>query len=189
MGQQTEDKELEAEVDESPEEESADEAAEEKSALTREADDASEAERGMPASVRDATEGSQIPGQLGTTRFVYAGYFGGAIGVAFMLSKIIDYGWYKLSTYQPQVGEPVDEIVFPASGLIGALIALYYWRKQRTRRLAEEVAEELSKVTWPTKKEVTNSTTVVIVTTAMFTVFFALMDRFWGFVTNLVYGT
>ena len=29
---------------------------------------------------------------------------------------------------------------------------------------------------------------VVIVTTIVSTVFFALMDRFWGFLTNLVYG-
>jgi preprotein translocase subunit SecE len=36
---------------------------------------------------------------------------------------------------------------------------------------------------------VTNSTFVVIVATLASTVFFALMDRFWGFVTNLVYGT
>ena len=30
--------------------------------------------------------------------------------------------------------------------------------------------------------------TFVIVTTIISTVFFALMDKFWGFVTNLVYG-
>ncbi len=51
------------------------------------------------------------------------------------------------------------------------------------------MASELSKVTWPTRTEVTNSTAVVIVTTAVATLFFALMDRFWSFVTNLVYGT
>ena len=50
-----------------------------------------------------------------------------------------------------------------------------------------EVAEELSKVTWPSRKEVTNSTTVVVLTTVFATVFFALMDRFWGFVTDKIY--
>ena len=58
----------------------------------------------------------------------------------------------------------------------------------RARELAEEVAAEMSKVTWPDRTEVTNGTFVVIVTTLVSTVFFALMDRFWGFVTNLVYG-
>ena len=52
----------------------------------------------------------------------------------------------------------------------------------------EEVAAEMSKVTWPDRTEVTNGTVVVIVTTIVSTVFFALMDKFWGFVTNLVYG-
>jgi preprotein translocase subunit SecE len=77
----------------------------------------------------------------------------------------------------------------PLSGLIGVAIAWYYWKEQRTRELAEEVASELSKVTWPTKDEVMSSTAVVIVTTIFSTIFFALMDRFWSFLTNLVYGT
>ena len=66
--------------------------------------------------------------------------------------------------------------------------ALYYWYRTRARQLAEEVATEMSKVTWPSRTEVTNGTFVVIVTTIVSTVFFALMDKFWGFVTNLVYG-
>jgi len=77
----------------------------------------------------------------------------------------------------------------PVSAIIGTIVAVYYYRNSRTRELAEEVASELSKVTWPKKQEVLNSTAVVIFTTAFSTVFFALMDRFWGFLTNLVYGT
>ena len=49
------------------------------------------------------------------------------------------------------------------------------------------VAEELSKVTWPSRKEVTNSTTVVVITTLFATLFFALMDRFWAFITDKIY--
>ena len=46
-----------------------------------------------------------------------------------------------------------------------------------------------SKVTWPSRDGGHQlDTFVVIVTTVVSTVFFALMDRFWGFVTNLVYG-
>ena len=50
---------------------------------------------------------------------------------------------------------------------------VYYWRKPDVAQYANEVAEELSKVTWPSRKEVTNSTTVVVVTTLFATVFFA----------------
>src|SRR5882672_5714590 len=128
------------------------------------------------------------PTQLGARRFVYAAYFAAAIGIAFISSKALDFAWVKLQNYQPSIGEPRDEIVMPLAGAIGAGTAVYYWYRTRARQLAEEVAAEMSKVTWPSRTEVTNGTVVVIVTTVVSTVFFALMDKFWGFVTNLVYG-
>jgi preprotein translocase subunit SecE len=128
------------------------------------------------------------PSQLGTRRFVYAAYFAGAIGIAFLASKVIEVAWTKLQSWKPMVGEPQDEVVMPLSALVGGLAALYYWRRTRARELAEQVATEMGKVTWPSRTEVTNGTVVVIVTTVVSTVFFALMDKFWGFVTNLVYG-
>jgi preprotein translocase subunit SecE len=79
--------------------------------------------------------------------------------------------------------------VMPLAAIVGALVSVRYWRSEKTRNYIEEVASELSKVSWPTRTEVTNSTAVVIVTTAVATLFFALMDRFWSFLTNLVYGT
>jgi preprotein translocase subunit SecE len=68
------------------------------------------------------------------------------------------------------------------------MFALYYWRKPTSRQYANEVAEELSKVTWPSRKEVTNSTTVVLFYTLFATVFFALMDQFWKYVTDKIYS-
>jgi len=53
---------------------------------------------------------------------------------------------------------------------------------------ANEVAEELSKVSWPDRKEVTSSTTVVLFYTLFATVFFALMDQFWKYVTDKIYS-
>jgi preprotein translocase subunit SecE len=129
------------------------------------------------------------PAQLGFRRFVYAAYFAGGIAIAFFLDRVVEASWSRLSQWKPMLGEPRDEIILPASALVGIGAAFYYWRRTRARKLAEEVAEELSKVTWPDRNEVTNSTFVVIVATLVSTVFFALMDRFWGFLTNLVYGT
>ena len=132
-------------------------------------------------------ETAAAPMQLGTRRFVYAAYMAGAIGVAFMLSKIGNLIWQRLEAWKPEVGDPRDDLIMPVSAVIGAAVALYYWRKLSARQYAEEVASELSQVTWPSRQEVTNSTTVVIVATAFATIFFALMDRFWAFVTDLVY--
>jgi len=134
-------------------------------------------------------EGGFAPTQLGSQRFVYAAYFAGGIAIAFLLSKAMSFAWLRLSTYKPQlIGEPHDEVVMPIAGLIGLFVAIYYYRDPKTRTLAEEVASELGKVSWPSREEVVNGTFVVIVTTLIATTFFALMDRFWGFVTNLVYG-
>ena len=135
-----------------------------------------------------APVGVSSPTQLGTRRYVYAAYFVGAIGITFIMSKALEFGWERLQAWKPALGEPRDEVVMPLAALIGAVCAVYYWRRTRARQLAEEVATEMSKVTWPTRTEVTNGTFVVIVTTVISTVFFALMDKFWGFVTNLVYG-
>jgi preprotein translocase subunit SecE len=137
----------------------------------------------------DGEEDEHAPLQLGHTRYVYAAYMAGALGIAFLFSKIGHAAWFRLSQWKPDLGEPKDELVIAGSVIVGAGTALYYWRRQDARQYANEVAEELSKVTWPSRKEVTNSTAVVIATTLAATVFFALMDRFWGFVTNLVYGS
>jgi preprotein translocase subunit SecE len=134
----------------------------------------------------DAEE-SNAPVQLGYQRYVYAAYMAGAMLVAFLAAKIGHASWYRLGQWKPELGEPKDELVYPVAAVVGILVAIYYWRKADARQYADEVAEELSKVTWPSRKEVTNSTTVVVLTTIFATVFFALMDRFWGFITDKIY--
>jgi len=135
-----------------------------------------------------ATAGGEATSQLGYTRFVYAAYFAGGIGIAFLATKIVAGIWHLVSKKWPQAGEPTDTYIYPIAIALGIGVPLYYWRKASSRQYAEEVAEELSKVTWPSKKEVTNSTTVVVVTTIVATIFFALLDQFWRFVTDKVYG-
>jgi preprotein translocase subunit SecE len=73
--------------------------------------------------------------------------------------------------------------------IVGVATTVYAYRRPEVRAWTSEVAAELAKVSWPSKKEVTNSTIVVIAAGTFATVFLALLDRFWGFVTNLVYGS
>lgn len=149
-----------------------------------------ESEAGEQTQETEGDAGESVaPTQLGHKRFVYAAYLAGGLAAAFVAAKVLDLAWLRLEAWKPAFGEPKDEITAPVGAVIGALVAWRYWRDQKIRKLAEETAEELTKVTWPTRKEVTNSTTVVIVATAFATVFFFLMDKFWSFVTNLVYGS
>lgn len=136
----------------------------------------------------EAEAGGAAPAQFGYKRYVYAAYMAGAMLIAFLATKIGHIVWYRLGQWKPELGEPQDEFLYVGAAIIGIGTALYYWRKPESRQYANEVAEELSKVTWPSRKEVTNSTTVVIVATLFATVFFALMDRFWGYVTDQIYS-
>ena len=135
-----------------------------------------------------APEDEAAPMQLGYKRYVYAAYLAGAVLIGFLVAKIGHVSWYRLGQWKPELGEPKDELLFPVAGLIGVATSLYYWRRPDARQYADEVAEELSKVTWPSRKEVTSSTTVVVLTTIFATVFFALMDQFWKFVTDKIYS-
>ncbi len=137
----------------------------------------------------DAALAAQTGNVLGSERFVYAAYLAAAVAASFIFSKLGHSAWTKLASWKPeQVGEPRDEIVYAIAGILGVGLAVHYWRKKEARQYATEVAEELSKVTWPTKKEVQSSTFIVVLTTLFATVFFALMDQFWRFITDKVYG-
>ena len=74
--------------------------------------------------------------------------------------------------------------------VVGVVVALYAYRRSPTsvsRRTRSRRSSRRSR--GRASKEVTNSTIVVIVDERFATVFLALLDRFWGFVTNLVYGS
>ena len=177
------------EGEEAEEQEEAPAAAEKSDSLAPRSPDAdaeAKSELSEEASEEEDDDGV-APMQLGYQRYVYAAYMAGALISAFLFAKIGHAVWYRLGQWKTEFGEPKDEFVLPVAGLLGVAVAVYYWKKPDTRKYADEVAEELSKVTWPDRKEVTNSTTVVVLTTIFATVFFALMDRFWGFVTDKIY--
>lgn len=142
---------------------------------------------------------SAAPQQLGVQKYVLAGFFAAAIVVAYLSSNIVLAAWNAAAnnawiasnlTFVNRVAEDDrGSLAMLAGALIGALVAVRAYRREQLRTWINEVASELTKVTWPDKKEVTNSTVVVVLASAFTTVFLALLDRFWGFVTNLVYGT
>ena len=136
--------------------------------------------------------------QLGSERYVLAGFFvAGMIG-AFVSGRAIQAIWTGVSnkdwfsTRVPVLAAVADEDKSTISLLLGAVVALIVvirtYRKPEVRTWTDEVASELAKVKWPTRKEVWNSTVIVISATAVSTVYLALLDRLWAFITNIVYG-
>jgi preprotein translocase subunit SecE len=138
------------------------------------------------------------PSVLGAKKYVHAAFFGIGILVAFLTGKILLGVWNQLAdwptaaTAVPQLlryGEE-DRATFTTAvgALVGVLTVIQTYRKESVRNFADDVATELAKVTWPNKETVTNGTIVVVIASAIATVYVTLLDRFWGFVTTLVYG-
>lgn len=144
------------------------------------------------------SDGGETPAQLGSTKYVHAAFFAAGILGAFLVGRILASIWNRLAEWPAAVrAVPAllryaeDERSGPTM-LVGAVVAIItviqIYRKEKTRRWADEVASELAKVVWPNKETVTNGTIVVIIASLIATVYVGLLDRFWGFVTTLVYG-
>lgn len=135
---------------------------------------------------------------LGSTRYVHAAFFGAGIIAAYLGGKLLLAGWNTLADWPDAVRQVPQLIQYGeeergtlsllGGAVIGVLLVLWYYRKESVREWAGEVAVELSRVTWPNKETVTNGTMVVLVASLVATVYVALLDKFWGYLTNLVYG-
>ncbi len=121
-------------------------------------------------------------------RFVVVGIVALAIIAAFPLAHLFQWVWVYFGWDDP----PILSRDLPLTSVIGYAIALggavYCFASKRTYQLALEVAEEMSKVTWPTREETGNATVVVLVTVAICSVFLGAFDAIWLWLTNLVLG-
>ena len=134
----------------------------------------------------------------GATRYVHAAFFAAGILVAFVSGKVLWTAWNRLAEWPPAVRavpqllryaeDERESIAMVVGALVGVLVVIQTYRKPHVRHWANEVASELAKVTWPNREMVTNGTIVVIIASAVFTVYVALLDQFWSFLTTLVYG-
>jgi preprotein translocase subunit SecE len=146
----------------------------------------------------ESVEEEEAAVSFGSERYVHAAFFAAGILAAFVASKTFVLVWNQLSGWPaavravPQlVGyteEQRDSIGLVVGAVIGALTVIQSYRKESVRTWASEVAAELSKVTWPTREAVLNGTLVVVVASALATVYVTILDRIWSFLTTLVYG-
>ena len=65
---------------------------------------------------------------------------------------------------------------------------LWTWRHPRLRPLTEEVADEMTRVTWPTWDETRNNVRVTIVVSVIAALILAFFDSIFGAVTNFILG-
>jgi preprotein translocase subunit SecE len=112
---------------------------------------------------------------------------GGFMG-AWVFANLVEDTWAIIWSYYPQIGRPVPitaNSIGIGIGLLGTILA---WRRKAWFDFVNEVAIEVSQVTWPTRAETRAATIVVIVITLICSVLLSGMDLFWSGVTDWLYG-
>jgi preprotein translocase subunit SecE len=193
--------------DDSPSvETSVEEDASEASEETRETEETDEAETAESRAEDDsgaadetsAEEEAHAAATLGATRYVHAAFFAAAILAAYVASKVIVLAWGAIAEWPaavravPQLVAYAEDqregIALGAGAVMGTLVVIQSYRKESVRGWADDVAGELARVTWPSRETVVNGTIVVVLASAIATVYVTILDRFWSFLTTLVYG-
>jgi preprotein translocase subunit SecE len=121
-------------------------------------------------------------GGLGNRRYLYFAFTAAGALAAFVVSEIVTYVWEYF-------GNPRDFVVMLVSGTVGFGGAIVAYRHPLVNQLANEVVAELSKVTWPTRKETTAATIVVIVVSVIASIVLGVYDAFWSWLTDIIYVT
>ncbi len=111
-------------------------------------------------------------------------YLCGAVLLFYVLQWTTDWVW---GYFSPET-IPSEFKITLISAAIALVTAIVMYRSDKYYGLANEVAGELKKVTWPSAKEVRAATIVVIVMAIISAIVLGLFDLVWSNLTELVYG-
>ena len=111
-------------------------------------------------------------------------YLCGAVLLFYVLQWTTDWVW---GYFSPET-IPSEFKITMISAVIAIATGTVMYRSDKYYGLANEVAGELKKVTWPTPKEVRAATVVVIVMAIISAIILGLFDMVWSNLTELVYG-
>lgn len=115
---------------------------------------------------------------------VHLMYLCGAVLLFYVLQWTIDWVW---GYFSPET-LPSEFKLTVLSGVIAVVTGVVMYRSDKYYGLANEVAGELKKVTWPSAKEVRAATVVVIVMAIISAIILGMFDLVWSNLTELVYG-
>ena len=138
--------------------------------------------------ITDELDKARPTGTLGVERWVQFAYAACAITLAWFLIKSTTAIWTMLADTVDVVPEPNATIIAVGAGLVAFLTAVITYRSQKIHTFVVEVCVELSKVTWPTRKETWSQTVVVIIVSIIAAVILGLFDSLWSWVTDLIYN-
>jgi preprotein translocase subunit SecE len=114
---------------------------------------------------------------MGPNKFVHLTFAIGGILAAFLLSRVGDWVWSFFS-------KPNDLAINGVAIVVAAVAAVATYRNERVFSSVVDVTRELEKVSWPTRKETSAATVVVLVTVIISAVILSSFDALWAFFTN-----
>jgi preprotein translocase subunit SecE len=117
---------------------------------------------------------------LGTERWVQLAFMVTALLLMWVLDNAITGLWYLFA-------DPTESLVTLGSVVLGIGGSIMLYRTPAAYGLVHDVAEEMARVSWPTRKETSQSTIVVVVTSIVAAIMLFLFDSVWSAVTDLVY--
>jgi preprotein translocase subunit SecE len=114
-------------------------------------------------------------------RWVQFGFIAIALLSMWLLGHVIEAIWFVFA-------EPDDTLITATALVVSGAGALIAYRHPKAHRFANEVAAELSMVTWPSRQETWTNTVVVIVTSVIAASILGVFDAAWSTVTDLIYA-
>jgi preprotein translocase subunit SecE len=127
-------------------------------------------------------------GTLGVERWVQFSYAACAIALAWFLIKASNATWTILADSVDSIPEPNGTMIAVGSGLVALIAAVIAYRSNKIHTFVVEVCVELSKVTWPTRKETWSQTVVVLIVSVIAAVILGVYDAVWSHITDLIYN-
>jgi preprotein translocase subunit SecE len=116
---------------------------------------------------------------MGPNKYVHLLFVIASLVLAFLLAETASWVWSYFS-------KPNELIINGGAVLVAGIIGLIAYRSERLFTAAYDVTHELEKVTWPTRKETSAATVVVLVTVSVAALILAGFDVVWGGLANLV---
>ena len=132
---------------------------------------------------------SAKPKTLGLQRWVLFTFTVAAALLLFFLDRLTTTVWTLLSDSFPQLPEPYSysTLITAGSAIVAVVTAWRLYRHENINRMTTDVASELSKVTWPARKEISYSTVVVLITSIIAALILGTFDTVWSTITDLIY--
>jgi preprotein translocase subunit SecE len=127
----------------------------------------------------DTTAESHVK-PLGIVRWVQVAFMGLALFLLWLLDKIATLVWQMFA-------EPNPTLVSVGAALVGGLTSVVLYRNARVHQVTSDVLGELTKVTWPSRRETQAATIVVIIASVIAAVIIGVLDAAWSAVTDVIY--